>query len=106
MGNTFRRTALVLALLGGTSQLSQAQPQPRLAAPTEPNTSATVFHGTPGEVGSAAEFPGYGSSAPPGFTSSAGGTTVFHGAPAGAAPHWPAPPPPWALSPPAIGSGR
>jgi hypothetical protein len=106
MRNTFRRTALVAALLAGTAHFAQAQSQPNRAAVTDPNTRITVFHGTPGEVGNATEVPGYGSSAPPGYTTGAGGTTtVFHGTPAGAPSPWPPPPPPW-VPPPPPGSGR
>jgi hypothetical protein len=65
-----------------------------LVAP-DPDTSTTVFHGTQGTIGSAAEIPAYGSSAKPGYTSSAGGTTVFHGTPSGTPGPWPGSPPPW-----------
>jgi hypothetical protein len=107
MWNTFRRTALAVALLAGTVQLAQAQPHPSPAPASDPNTSTTVLHGTPGEGGAAAEIQGFGSSTSAGYTTSAGGTTVFHGTPAGTPPPWPAPPPPWALPPPpAPGNGR
>jgi hypothetical protein len=104
MRNTFRRTALVVALLAGTVHFAQARSQPSPTAVADPNASATVFHGTTGEAGGVAEFPGYGSSAPPGYTTSAGATTVFHGTPAGA-PASRLPPPPW-VPPPALGNGR
>ena len=106
MRNTFRRTALVVALLAGTAQFAQARSQPSPTAVTDPNASATVFHGAASEAGRVAEFPGYGSSAPPGYTTSVGGITVFHGTPAGAAEPWPGPPPSWVAPPPASGSGR
>ncbi|MGC1887900.1 MAG: hypothetical protein WA709_17690 [Stellaceae bacterium] len=108
MWNRFGHTALVVALLAGTPQFAQAQSQPSPTAATGRDASMTVFHGTPGEVGSAPEIPGSGSSAPPGYTTSAAGsaagTTVFRGTPAGA-PSSP-PPPPWVSPPPALGSGR
>jgi hypothetical protein len=103
MWNKLGQTALLVALLTGTAQLAQAQSRLSPAAPTDSDTSTTVFHGTPGEIGS--QVPGYGSSAPPRYPTSAGGTTVFHGTPAGAPSPWP-PPPPWVPPPPALGSGR
>jgi hypothetical protein len=104
MWNTFGRTALAVAMLAGTAQLAQAQSHPSPAAVIKSDTRTTVFHGTPGEAGSVAEVPGYGSSAPPGYMTSAGGTTVFHGAAAGAP--LPGPfPPPWE-PPPSLGAGR
>jgi hypothetical protein len=103
MWNKLGQTALLVALLTGTAQLAQAQSRLSPAAATDSDTSTTVFHGAPGEIGS--QVPGYGSSATPGYTTSAGGTTVFHGALAGAPSPW-QPPPPWVPPPPALGSGR
>ena len=99
MWNTLRRTASVLVVLAGTAQFAQSQAAP--VADTGRDTGTTVFHGAPEAVGG--EFPGYGSSTPPGYTTSAGGTTVFHGAPAGAPLPRPLPPPPWASPPSASG---
>lgn len=104
MWNRFGHTALVVALLAGTAQFAQAQSQPSPTAGAGRDASMTGFHGTPREVGSAPEIPGYGSSAPPGYTTGAAGTTVFHGTTAGS-PSWP-PPPPWGSPSPALGSGR
>ena len=97
MWNTFRGTALVVVVLAGTAQLARSQPAPM--ADTNRNTGTIVFHGVPGEL------PAYGSSTPPGFATSAGGTTVLHGTPAGTLPR-PSAPPPWALPPPPPGYGR
>lgn len=102
MWSKLGQTALVVAVLAGTAQCAQAQS--KLSSAAGPDMSMTVFHGTPGEVESAAAIPGYGSSAPPGYTTSAGGTTVFHGTPAGAPSRMPTPP--WVSPPPALGSGR
>ena len=104
MWNTFRRTALAVALLAGTAQLARAQSHPSLDAVVKNDTSTTVLHGATGEAGRVAEFPGYGSSAPTDYVTSAGGTTVFHGATVGAPSPWP-PPPPW-VPPPALGGSR
>ncbi|HEX3419128.1 MAG TPA: hypothetical protein VHT21_22405 [Stellaceae bacterium] len=104
MWNIFGHTALAVAMLAGTAQLAQAQSHPGPAAVMKGDTGTTVLHGTPGEAGPVGEVPGYGSSAPPGYMTSAGGTTVFHGAAAGAPSPWP-PPPPWE-PPPALGGGR
>ncbi len=102
MWNRLGSAALAAAVLAGTPLIAQAQPKHTPVAVTDPDTSATVFHGPP----SAAEFPGYGSSTSPGYPSSAGGTTVFHGAPAGLAEPLGVPPPPRMVPPPAPGSGR
>lgn len=102
MWNRLGSAALAAAVLAGTPLIAQAQLKPRPLAVTDPDTSATVFHGTP----NAAELPGYGSSTRPGYRSSAGGTTVFHGTPAGSAEPLGVPPPPWMVPPPALGSGR
>ncbi len=104
MWNKFGYTVFVAALLAGTAQFTQAQSQPSPTAGAGRDASMTVFHGTPGEVGSAPQIPGYGSSAPPGYTASAAGTTVFHGTPTGAPSR--TLPPPWVSQPPALGSGR
>ena len=103
MWNRFGHTALVIAFLAGTAPFAEAQPQRGPATAAGPDAGMTVFHGAPGEVGGVAAIPGYGSSAPPGYTTSAGGTTVFHGAPAGAPQPRPLPPPPWASPPSASG---
>ena len=103
MSNTFAGAALVLALAAGTVEVARAESQPNPPTVTDRDTRTTVFHGTPGE--GVAEGLGYGGSRVPGYTTNAGGTTVFHGAPAGPPTPWPAPPP-WMLPPPPSGAGR
>jgi hypothetical protein len=107
MWRSFGPAVLTAAFLAGTFQIGQAQPRPGPGVVADPDTTTTVFHGTPGPAGSAAEISGFGSSTTPGYTSSAGGTTVFHGTPAPMARPWLVPPPPpWVPPASALGGGR
>jgi hypothetical protein len=107
MRTRFRPAALVALLLAGISLVAQAQPRSGTGAMTDSDTSTTVFRGTAGVGGNGAELPGYGSSTAPGYTTSAGGTTVFHGTPARmTGPRLAPPPPPWLPPASALGGER
>ena len=105
MRKRFGPAALATMLLMGTLLTAEAHPQSRPAVVSYPDTNTTVFHGTGAHRG-AAEMPGYGGSLAPGYTTSAGGTTVLHGTPGRTAGPWPTPPPPPWLSPPSALGGE
>lgn len=106
MWKRFGPAALAMVLLAAAFLTTEAQPRSRPAVVASPDTT-TVFHGTPGATGGAAEARGSGGSSAPGYATSAGGTTVFHGAPGRTAGPWLAPPPPlWVPPPSALGGER
>jgi hypothetical protein len=107
MPKRFGPVVWATVLLAGMLMTAEAQPRSGPGVVSYPNTSTTVFHGTPTATFGVAEVPGYGSSSAPGYTTSAGGTTVFHGTPGRMAGSWPAPPPPpWILPPSALGGEK
>src|SRR5215472_13705281 len=62
-------------LLAGMLLTAEAQPRSGPGSVLYPDTSTTVFHGTPAAAFGLAEVPGYGESSAPGYTTSAGGIT-------------------------------
>ena len=94
-------------LLAGMLLTAEAQPRSGPGSVLYPDTSTTVFHGTPAAAFGLAEVAGYGESSAPGYTTSAGGITVFHGTPGHTAgPRSAPPPPPWIFPPSALGGEK
>lgn len=93
-------------VLAGMLLTAEAQPRSSPSVVAYPDTSTTVFRGTPAAVFGVAEVPGYGGSSASGYTTSAGGATVFHGTPGRTGGPWPAPPPPWIIPPSALGGEK
>jgi hypothetical protein len=107
MWKRFGPAVWATVLLAGTLLTAEAQPRSGPGVVSYSNTGTIVFRGTPAAPFGVAEVPGYGGSSAPGYTTSAGGTTVFHGTPGRTAGPWPAPPPPpWALPPSALGGEK